>query len=195
MTAKARMIEWLSHPMEFGTKPIEIHQIYEEITEWPANAKPIDLVFFSYLMPNGTQGIGISSTADSSVAFSFLPESQPHPEPWITLPVRELKYFYAGARISFVFRNSGHIIDLDPSQPGEYDLSGDDSISKAFKFFEETIVCSEYTDFNGDRCGNCGSLECDDAISYPLASAYHALPLEYYYLGRRFFEDEDRSSL
>jgi hypothetical protein len=190
MNAEAVMIEWLMHPNEFGTKPIQILRIHEEITDWPsAGDNPIDVVFFRYIMPNGEEGIGISSEAYPSIAFAFRSGVKHKSPDWLTLPIEELKYFYAGARMFVVLQDSGHIKKLDPKVYSNGNK--DDKITNVFKFFNETIICNTYTDYEGTLCGNCGSLECDDAISEPIVSAYHSLPLEYYYLGRRFYKDED----
>jgi hypothetical protein len=94
--ALKEMAKWLSHPREFGEKPVEQHIVYERDVSWPWEENPVRVFLVKYRMRKGFEGIGFTGpTTWSFVAI----------EDWKALTPEDLVCCYAGWYIKFFFIN------------------------------------------------------------------------------------------
>ena len=183
---------WLGHPNEYGDAAagFVLTTVYSKTeTEWPFIDGATDVHLIAYADQDCRKGIGVSSAGAPDIAFSFVPALDPEKD-WTDLPPEDLLLFYAGARMNVYLSAAGDIQKLDPADFMPQSSLEHDTTTKVFRIVsqDETVICGEYMDtFTQTIMGNCGALELDNAVSEPVNSAYHGLPFEYYYLGRRFY--------
>jgi hypothetical protein len=180
--SEQEMATWLAHPMEFGTPPMEIKEIYREKTSWPLFDDEIELVFHQYKMKNGFTSIGMTGP----ITWSFLGDNLNG------FSMEELKRLYAGWYIAFSAINSENYsekqnqkqwVEVEAKLKREHTnfinvldyLSVGELIFYAYKVMQNDAPIVIVTDI-------------ENQMEYEANSKYLRLPPLYYFLGSLFFE-------
>lgn len=181
--ALEEMAEWLSHPLEYGAKPIEQQVIYEGKIRWFGEESPVVTFLIHYKMPNGTEGIGFTGP----ITWTFLSLN------WEGFTPEDLIYCYVGwyAHAGLSHLNTYTQGVSDKARQRIFDKLHQDKLvdlveEDAFTLRADEEVATFFA-VRGRRDGTTyHAVGAEDGYDlYPVDIPPMRLPPFFYYLGRR----------
>ena len=180
--SEQEMAKWLAHPMEFGEPPIEISEVYQELTPWPLFDEKVNLSFHRYKMKNGASSVGMTGP----ITWSFLRDDLNG------FSFEDLKRLYAGWHISFMAVNSsGYSREENKKRQQstetklQQSVNGFEKIVEYLSFGELVFYAYKY---KREGKNFVVATDGEDKLEYEEGSKYLRLPPLYYFLGSLFFE-------
>ena len=179
-----QMAKWLSHPMEFGEKPVEQHIVYEGEVSWPWETNPVKIFLVEYRMREGFKGIGLTGPT----TWSFITVDD-----WEALTLEDVVHCYAGWYIQFFFNSKSNFQTNDKRntnelvnqliQRGVID-SRSYQVHDVFKVGEDLVYYAIETIKNGESVYVVGTE--DYYVFYKKNAPQMQLPPLFYFLGKTF---------
>lgn len=182
--ALQEMSKWLSHPMQFGEKPIEQRIVYEREVSWPWEERPVRIFLVEYTMRQGLTGIGL--TGPTTWSFTAVDD-------WQSFTLEDLICCYAGWYIQFFFNSKSNFQannaqDIDRLVNKLIEQGVVDSINyrvcDVFKVGEDLTYYALETPKNGEQVYIVGTQ--DYYTFYKKDLPQMQLPPLFYFLGKTF---------
>ncbi len=178
------MAKWLSHPSEFGEKPVEQHIAYEGEVSWPWEEYSVKVFLVRYKMKSGFEGIGFTGPT----TWSFVDVND-----WNSIDLEDLIYCYTGWYIEFFFNSKSN---FQNSNTKNIDELTSQLIEKGVIDSKKYQVCDvfhvgedlTYYAIETIKDGESGYIVGTDdySIFYKKDVPYMQLPPLFYFLGKTF---------